>query len=141
MTGSASRPKSVQRAAICLWISAGLALFMTLAQVTGLVATVGASVGMTAVVGVVSAALLAWMAAKISSGRGWVRWLFAIIYVLGSLASVVLVLAAPAVFRAFPAILQGNTIVQFILQTAALVLIFTSTSRQWFKSRHAGAAP
>lgn len=141
MTPDVSRPVSVQRAAICLWISAALALLMTLAQVVGLIATVGASVGMTAAIGGVTAALLAWVAAKIGSGRNWARWVFAIIYVLGSLASVVLVLVAPAVFRALPAILQTNAILQFGLQTAAVVLIFTSTSRQWFRAKHAGAAP
>ena len=136
-----SRPASIQRAAICLWISAGLALLVTLAQVTGFVQTAGASVGLTAVTGLGTAGLLALMAAKISVGRSWARWLFVVIYVLGSLTSAVLVLAAPAVFRALPTVLQVSMILQTLLQTAALVLIFTSTSRHWFKSGHGAAAP
>jgi len=136
---SSGTPASVQRAVICLWISAGLALILTLVQVTGLIET--ADVGLTAVIGLVTTGLLALIAAKISTGRGWARWLFAVIYIIGSLASAVLAVVAPELFRALPALLQGSTVVQFLLQTTALVLIFTSTSRQWFKAKRVGTAP
>src|SRR5258706_8554055 len=139
MTRDASMPTSAHRAVICLWISAGLALLMTAAQATGLVKTVG-SVGLVTVIGLTTAGLLALMAAKINAGRRWALWLFVIIYAIGSLGFVVQVIVAPAAFRAFPAILQGNAVVQFVLQTAALVLVLTSTSRHWFKSKRATAA-
>ena len=142
MVSDNARPNSVQHAALCLWLSAGLGLLMTTAQVSGLVKTVGAAgPGLTAAIGLVTAGLLALIAAKISAGRGWARWLFAAIYVIGSLGSVVLIFVALEVFRALPTILQANTIAQFVLQTAALVLVFTSTSRRWFNSTHADAAP
>ena len=136
---SGERPTSVQRAAICLWVSAGLALILTVVQVIGLVET--AEVGMTAIIGVVTAGVLALIAAKVSAGRNWARWLFAVIYVIGSFTSAVLALVAPELFRALPTILQGSTILQFLLQTAALVLIFTNASRQWFKAKTLGTAP
>jgi len=112
-----------------------------MAQVTGWVATVGASVGLTAIIGLTTVGFLALVAAKISAGRGWARWTFAVIYVIGTLWSTVLAFVAPAMFRALPTILQANILAQFVLQTAALVLIFTGTSRHWFKSKHVGATP
>ena len=133
MAIDASRPASVRAAVFCLWLSAGLALILTLAQVTGLVAT--AEAGSTAAIGMVTTGLLALIAAKLGAGRGWARWLFAAIYIAGSLASAALALIAPELFRALPALLQGSTLVQFVLQTTALVLVFTGASRRWFKSR------
>jgi hypothetical protein len=112
-----------------------------MAQVAGVVRTAGSGIGLTAVIGLVTAGLLALMAGKINAGRSWARWLFALIYVIGALASAVLVLIAPAMFRALPSLLQGNTMAQFLLQTTALILIFTSTSRHWFKSKHVETAP
>ena len=122
-------------------ISAAFCLLVTTAQLIGLVAIVGASVEITAVIGFVTAGLLAFVAAKINAGRRWARWLWVVIYFIGSFGFAVMVLTAPALFRALPAILQGNMIIQFVLQTAALVLLFTSPSRQWFKYPHAGTAP
>lgn len=108
-------------------------------QVTGLVET--ADVGVTAAIGLVTTGLLALIAVKIGAGRGWARWLFAATYIAGSLGSAVLALVAPELFRALPAILQGSTLLQFLLQTTALVLIFTGASRRWFKSEPVGTAP
>jgi hypothetical protein len=96
---------------------------------------------MTATIGLVTAGLLGLIAVSISARRGWGRWLFAVIYVLGTLGFVMLVAITPETFRAFPMVLQANMVVQFALQTAALVLMFSSTSRQWFRARHAATAP
>ena len=94
---------------------------------------------MTALVGICTAALLGLMAWKIAQGRNWARWVFAIIYILGTLGSVAVI--TPAVFLAHPLVLQANMILQFILQTAAAVLVFTSSARQWFKAKGASVAP
>jgi len=136
---TSEKPTSVQRTAICLWISAGLALTLTVVQAIGLIETT--HVGLAVVTGLITAGLLALVAVKIGAGRGWARWLFAVLYVFGSFAFIVSVLIAPEMFRALPSILQGSSIVQFVLQTVALVLVFTSTSRQWFKAKRVRTAP
>ena len=136
-----SVPRSVRRAALSLWISAALGVLVTVAQATGLVATVGASVAMTLVIGLVTVGLLVFVAINVARGRGWVRWLFAVVYVVGTLAGVLLVAVAPAMFRVLPTILQTNMVVQFVLQTSALVLMFTAASRHWFMSRNVSTPP
>jgi hypothetical protein len=141
MTAEASRPLAIRRTALCLWFSAALALLVTVAQVLGLVPLAGATPGMTATIGVLGAGLLALIAVAVSARRGWGRWVFAVIYVLGNLIGVVLVLIMPEVFRAMPLVLQANMVVQFVLQTAALILMFSGTSAQWFRTRHAATAP
>lgn len=141
MTPRASRPTAVNRASACLWISAAIVLLATGAQLLGWVPLAGATPGMTATIGLVTAGLLAVVAASISARHGWVRWLFIVLYVLGTLGGVAVIVIAPEAFRAVPLILQLNTMAQFILQTAALVFMFHSTSRQWFAAKHAETAP
>ncbi len=133
MFTNSSKPKSMQHAVTCLWLSTGLAAAMTVLYVVGVIAT--DSVVLTAVTGVITVAILALVAAKVSSARGWARWLFLVLYVLGSFISVLGVLLAPQVFFALPALSQGSTVLQFLLQTVALVLMFTKASRDWFKTR------
>jgi hypothetical protein len=96
---------------------------------------------MTAIIGVLTAGLLVLIAVTVSARRGWGRWVFAVIYVLGNLGAVMLVLVMPEVFRAMPMVLQANMVVQFVLHTAALVLMFTGASGRWFRARHAATAP
>jgi hypothetical protein len=136
---SIERPASVRRAAACLWASAGLALALTAVQVLWVVGP--ADVGVTIGIGVATAGLLALFAAKINAGRGWARWLYALIYTVGTLGSAVLLLVAPGSLRAYPALVLVGTGAQFILQTTAMALIFTSASRWWFKVARAKTAP
>jgi hypothetical protein len=140
MTADLSIPMTVQRAALCLWVCSALCLAATLSQVTGLVETVGAGIGSTAVIGLITASFMAWIAVKISGGRNWARWLFAVVYVIGTVGSALIVLVARDIFFAAPAILQGNMVVQLVLQTAAIVLLFTTPSQQWFRYKHAESA-
>lgn len=138
---SKERPKAVKVAAICLWVSSLLAFLVTAAQVTGLVPDVGPSTGATAVGGLLTAALLGIIAGNINEGRRWARWLFIVIYAIGTPASVAAIIMAPAYFVALPAVLQANMLVQFVLQKLALVLVFASASRDWFTSKHAITTP
>jgi len=133
------KPTSVRRAVVCLWISVALTAALTAFQLVGVVAT--AEIVQIAVTGVVTAGLLALIAAKLAAGRGWARWLFMALYVFGSLMFVISVLLVPQVFLSTPALLQASAVVQFALQTAALVLMFTHASRQWFKAPHAESVP
>ena len=133
---SGNKPKSVQWAVVCLWVSVGLVSVLTVDSWVGLV---GIPRGIASTVtNLLTLALLALVAIKLGAGRGWARWLFAVVYVLGSLMFVVSLLLAPQVFRSLPTVLQGSGIVQFALQTAALVLMFTEASRQWFKAKRIG---
>jgi len=132
-------PVSVRRAAACLWASAALALVLTAAQVVWVVKP--GDVGVTIGIGVGTAGLLALFAAKISAGRGWARWTYTFIYTFGTLASVVLLLVIPGALRAYPALLLVGTLAQFVLQTTAVVLIFTNASRSWFKAARVTPAP
>jgi Na+-translocating ferredoxin:NAD+ oxidoreductase RnfA subunit len=141
MTARTSRPASIERAALCLWISGVLVILVMTVQLLGWVSLVGSTPGMTAGVGLGTAALLGFVAAKVSARHSWVRWLFAVIYVLGTLGTVALVVITPEVFRALPLVLQANMIAQLILQTIALVLMFTTASRQWLATKHAQTAP
>jgi len=93
------------------------------------------------VIGLLSAGFLALMAAKLAAGRRWALWLFAIVYVIGTLGTLVSAIVIPQAFLSQPALLQASTILQFGLQTVAMFLIFTSTARQWFKVGHATTAP
>jgi hypothetical protein len=136
---SSDKPKSVQRAVVCLWISVGLALIVTGAPFIGLLDS--PDIVTATITNLVTAGFLALVAAKIGAGRGWARWLFAVVYILGSFAGIVSLLVAPQMFRSSPPILQGSGILQFALQTAAFVLMFTSTSRQWFKAKRVEPAP
>jgi hypothetical protein len=131
MSTDATRPPAVRRASICLWISAGLALLVTAAEVTGLAQVPGGTV-VNGLTGVLTAAVFALLAAKINSGRNWARWTYVFIYVIGALGLVFVL--KPALLQALPAIIQANMVVQTALQTAALVLIFTRPARQWFKA-------
>jgi len=85
--------------------------------------------------------LLAWVAEKIRGGRSWARWLFLVVYVLGSLSVAAVAVLAPQLFLSQPMLLRGSGVVQFALQTIALVLMFSPTSRHWFGRTHATDTP
>lgn len=133
------KPTSIRRAAACLWASAAFALVLTVPQVLWFVSP--AQVGMTLVIGIGTAAFLALIAATISAGRGWARWLYAFVYIFGALGSVALVIVTPGSFRIYPPVVLLGTAVQFVLQTTAMAFIFTSASRSWFKARRVAIAP
>jgi hypothetical protein len=129
------KPLSVRRAAMCLWTSAALIGVLTTLQLVGAVST--ADLGATAGIGLTTFALLGFVAEKIRAGRGWARWLFLVIYVVGSLGFMALVLFAPQIVLAQPVMWQASNTMQFALQTAALAFMFTRASREWFKTPHA----
>jgi hypothetical protein len=119
------KPVSIHRAVICLWVSAAgtvvsaafHASILTIADVVVLAITAG---------------LLALVAAKVSAGRSWARWLFLVVWALGSLSGMAMVVLMPQAFRAWPSTVQAIAILQFVIQTAALALLFTRASREWF---------
>jgi amino acid transporter len=131
---SSHAPPAPMRAAIvCLWLSVAIVAVLTLASwanLLGLPNTPSLTVN-----NLLTLALLVLIAIKITAQRGWARWLFAVVYVLGSLATLYLVVFVPQSFRNLPAMLQVTGLVQLALQTAAMVLIFVQPSRLWFKAQ------
>jgi len=134
------RPQSVQRAVICLWISAALIALAAVATLVRLLAIPG-GVGRTVLIVFASAmalltfALLALLATKLGAGRSWARWLYAVFYVLVSLTLVVTLLRTPDAFLSLSIMEQGSVIVQSVFQTAALVFMFTDTSSRWLRAK------
>jgi peptidoglycan/LPS O-acetylase OafA/YrhL len=128
---TSTRPKSMQRATICLWLSASLVALLTVASWLGVQGIPSGAQSTTT--NVITFALLALIANKVSARRNWARWVFAVIYVLGSAMFLFAALLAPQVFLSMPVVLQSSAIVQFALQTVALILLFVNSSRQWFR--------
>jgi len=130
---------SVQRAVICLWISAGLTAVLTALQLVDVIPTI--DLGATAAIGLVTFALLAFVAERIRAGNGRARWLYLGLYILGSFGFLSTVSFALQAFLQLPILLQASCVLQFVLQTAALALLFTRESREWLAKPHAGSAP
>jgi hypothetical protein len=127
-----SRPQSILAAVMCLRLSAAVAAVLTLLPLLGMLPLAGASAIATAITGFVTVGLLALVAAKINAGHGWARWLFAVIYVLGSFLFVLCLLLAPQTFLALPTSSEVSAAVQFAIQTVALICVFLPESRPWF---------
>ena len=130
-------PKTIRRAVTCLVISLVLAVVLDVALGTGLLQPPG---GASNVVNFGSAALLALVTWKVAVGRRWARWLFVILYVLGTLAGVIMFLVRPEIFLAWPKVMIASSLVQLALQSAAVAFLFMPTSNAWFRSRPVGPA-
>jgi hypothetical protein len=89
----------------------------------------------------IAAGLLTLVAVNVSGGRGWARWLYVGVYLFGSFTFVVFLVLAPQAFLSMPMPDQVSAGAQLLLQTVALVLMFTRASRQWFKAPHVEPSP
>jgi hypothetical protein len=127
-----SRPQSIRAAVMCLRLSAAVAAVLTLLPLLGVLPLTGATAIATAITGFVTVGLLALVAAKINAGRGWARWLSAVIYTLGSFIFVLGSLLEPRTFSVLPTSSKVSAAVQFAIQTAALICVFLPGSRAWF---------
>jgi len=135
------RPRSIRAAVSCLWVSAGIvavaAVFAFVPMLTlfrtGAVPL--AALAVTAVTIAVSLALLVLVAVKLNAGRGWVRWLYLALYALGLVMILATLLSAPEVYASRGALSMANEVAQFLLQTAALVLMFVRPSREWLAAQ------
>ena len=128
-----SKPLSVRCAVTCMWISVVLAVIIAVLQFVGILPSANRVV--VAATGIVTPAVLSLVAAKVSTGRNWARWLFIALCFMGSLLFMVSAVFAPQAFLLLPTPLQASGIVQCALQTVAAVLLFTRASRQWFGHR------
>lgn len=132
------KPPSMQRAVACFWISACLVLLLCAASLAGVGGVPGGASALAT--NLVTFALLAWVATKLGSGRNWARWVFAVLYVLGSLASAVSIVFLPEAFLSLSLLAKASSVVQFILQTAALLLMFTHPSCTWLRAKKVASA-
>jgi len=124
-------PSPVVVAKRLLWIPAGITVFFTVMAYIGLLPfriTNGAVIS-----NFITAAFLALCAAKIRAGRNWARWLMLIIFALGGLMTPLLLILIPQMLHSMPALLIVIAVLQFVIQGAALVLVFVSGSRVWFQ--------
>ena len=128
-----ARPDSMYRSVVCIWISAALTTVAAILQVVGLMPAEGGPV-VSALIAVVSVCVLALIAVKVGQGRNWARWFFTAIYIVGTLAAILVYILTPQLFIAIPILGKVSAVIQFGLQTAAFTLMFTPASQQWFHS-------
>jgi hypothetical protein len=131
-------PPSVRAALACLWLSTGiLALLVPAAwaNLWGLPNTTSITVN-----NLLTLAFMLFVIVKLTAGRGWARWVFAAVYLLGSSVTLYLSIFEPQTFRNQVFALQATGLVQLALQTAAVVLLLMPTARQWFKAQRARLA-
>jgi hypothetical protein len=134
----------VELASRLLWISFGISLLddvMRIIEAPPGIARVAGIVG--GVIGTaVGAALLYWITSKLRAGRNWMRWLYTALNVMGWLSMAIFWDFFLPYFRA----LEGDwlAILSAVLQTiagfVAVLLLHTTTSREWFRARGSAAA-
>jgi hypothetical protein len=54
-------------------------------------------------------------------------------YVLGSLGGALTLLLRPELFRVLPSMMIASAVIQLVLQTIAVALLFMRGSREWFR--------
>ena len=127
-----SRPPNLVIAAErLLLLSAAITVFFTVTTYAGLLSP--KTSGMAVISNFTTAGLLVLCALKIGDGRNWARWLLLALFVLGSLVLPLAIIFAPQMLRATPTLFTVVGVIQFAIQTAALVLVFLPRSRPWFQ--------
>ena len=132
-------PTAVRRAAQFLWASFVLSVALGGMYLVGAVPSPSLVVDVATTL--LTAAVIALIAAKVRAGRNWARWVFVAMYIFGSVMFALLFIVMPQEFLSLPGPMQVLGLLQFTLQTCALVLMFTPASRQWFRALHAAASP
>ncbi len=138
----------VERACQLLWISFAISVIARVISVftlTSGIASVAGLVGLsfgTAIAGL----LLWWVTRTLRQGRNWMRWLYTIANVLIttiSLLSIAGLVDATremmlSMWREYP-LLGVSSLAQLAFGVAALVLLHTATSREWFRAKSRSA--
>lgn len=73
--------------------------------------------------------VLAW---KIFVGRDWARWVLAAVVAMGALGLASIFYLPPEFMARVPQVLRIAGFIQFALNLAALVLVFTGAGAKWF---------
>lgn len=125
-------PPSVRAALVCLWLSTAILALLTIAAWANVLAL--PNTPSVTVNNLLTLAFMLLVIIKLAAGQGWVRWVFAVVYFLGSAVTLYLSIFEPQIFRNQPLVLQATGLVQLALQTAAMVLLLLPASRQWFQT-------
>src|SRR5262245_3360488 len=122
------KPRAVRNAAILLGISAVLIAGIAVAIRLGVIAE--SPGGDPTIPSFIASALLGLIAWKIDTGRNWARWLFAVIFVMGTLVSMISFYRLPALWRSMsaPGLVSGA--VQVTVQALALIFMFSRESSE-----------
>jgi glucan phosphoethanolaminetransferase (alkaline phosphatase superfamily) len=134
---SVIQPPPVRAALLCLWLSTGILALLTVAAWANLLSLPNTS--SVTVNNLLTLAFMLFVIAKLTAARGWARWVFAVVYLLGSAVTLYLSIFEPQTFRNQPLALQVTGLAQLALQTAAMVLLLMPAARQWFKVQRAQA--
>jgi len=78
--------------------------------------------------------LLVLIAAKLAELRSWARWLFFYFAILGLIFSALSFAASPESYGSASTLFYAFALLQTVIQLAALFLVFTPDSRNWFAS-------
>jgi hypothetical protein len=132
-----NQPPSVRAALACLWLSTAVLTLLTIAAWANLLAL--PNTASTTVNNLLTLVFMLLVIVKLTAGRGWARWVFAVVYFLGSAVTVYLSVVQPQIFRDQPLALQVTGLLQLALQTVAMVLLVVPASRQWFAAQRARA--
>jgi len=138
MNKDQTRPGLVIIAERLLWLSAVITALFTLTAYIGVFSL--KIPGDAVISNLLTVAFLLLCAVKIGAGRNWARWLLLVVFSLGSLMLPVALVFAPQVVRSMPLHLVVVGFVQFAIQLAALILVFTPASKEWFRPAEGVAA-
>jgi glucan phosphoethanolaminetransferase (alkaline phosphatase superfamily) len=130
---SITPPPSVRTALVCLWLSTAILALLTIAAWANLLAL--PNTASVTVNNLLTLVFMLFVIATLTAGRGWARWVFAVVYLLGSAVTLYLSIFEPQTFRNQPLALQATGLVQLALQTVAMVLLLLPTARQWFQAQ------
>ncbi len=128
-------PPPVRAALVCLWLSTGILALLTIAAWASLLALPNSA--SVTVNSLLTLAFMLFVIAKLTAGRGWARWVFGVVYLLGSAVTVYLSIFEVQTFRNQPIALQATGLAQLALQTAAMVLLLMPSAWQWFRGQRA----
>ena len=131
------KPPAIWWAVKCLWISIAVMVIATVLAVAGVSGSREAIVA-TIVTSGISGGLLVLVAVALNARRNWSRWVFLVLFILGSAVFALGLALAPQAYAAMPRLDQISALVQFALQTAALVFMFLPASGDWLRTRRAG---
>jgi hypothetical protein len=127
------KPPAIRRAVVCLYVSAAIVVLTAVYRLAG--GEAGGETGRAIASVLIATSVLVLVALLLNARRGWVRWLFVVVYVMAIGGVVAGFLLAPQALLARPDLSHAIMLTQVALQTAALVLMFTPAAGRWLRSR------
>jgi hypothetical protein len=126
-----SRPRSVRIALGCLIFSICLLSLSIVVSYLHLI-PLGAADGR-AGSHLATGAFLSLIALKCAAGRNWARWSFLVVTILGLVGLLFTVAAAREALTSQPLAMLSVSLVQLVVQTVTMVLLFSPEASRYFK--------